>query len=215
MNSRLHYRAALTFVVHLQLDTLMENLRLCRGDSTRSKDMVPGLMIRLNKDQECYDFLKWWATISKNLQYDWDDETLPYLGIKNANLLEPIDPFLLETSSELFFVVMHHQPHLAHTVALTLVKIKLYFIFLATHGTNGAYETATERYRKIMDEMVELRDSTIARNPHVANLTCFEAQPEIQKAKAQIRKLYEIANKINRYFWQELIDPDESLNSAP
>ncbi|KAJ5360108.1 hypothetical protein N7517_009299 [Penicillium concentricum] len=210
MNARLDYRAALTFVrhvesVHVQLDTLIEDLRLCRGDSIGSKDI----------DQECYDFLKWWATISNNPQYDWGDETLPYLDTKNANPLELIDPFLSETSSEPFFMFLHHKPHLAHTVALTLVKVKLYFILLATHGSNGAYEMATEKNRKIIDEMIELKNSTIAKNLHVANLTSLEAQPEIEKVKAQIRKFYEIVNKANPYFWPELIDPDNTLNSAP
>ncbi|KAJ5154331.1 Zinc finger MYND-type [Penicillium coprophilum] len=41
-----------------QLDILLENLRLCRGDNMGSRDVIPGLMICLQQDQECYDFLK-------------------------------------------------------------------------------------------------------------------------------------------------------------
>ncbi|KAF3030462.1 hypothetical protein E8E15_004795 [Penicillium rubens] len=85
MNARLDYRAALTFVcnvesVQAQLDTLMENLRLCRGDNIGSRDLVPGLMIRLDRDQECYDFLKWWATSAKDPKYNWADPTLAIPG---------------------------------------------------------------------------------------------------------------------------------------
>ncbi|KAJ5164861.1 uncharacterized protein N7500_006691 [Penicillium coprophilum] len=177
MHARLGYRAALTFVrnvesVQVQLENLMENLRLCRSDNVRSKDMVPGVMIRLKKDQECYNFLKWWATSAKDPQYNWGDQTLPYLDIRNANPLEPIGAFI-------------------------------------------AYENATEKNRKLMDGMMELKDSTITRNPHVANLTCLQAEPEIAKMKAQIRQLYHIVNQANSHFWPQLLDPDENLNAAP
>ncbi|KAJ6149837.1 hypothetical protein N7471_001036 [Penicillium samsonianum] len=140
---------------------------------------------------------------SNDPQYDWGDVTLPYLDIKDANPLEPIDLFLCG------------RPDLSHIVALVLVKVKLYFVLLATHRANGSYETATEKNRKIMDGMMKLKDSTIARNPHVANLTCLEAEPGIEKVKAQIRKLYDIVNKANPYLWPELINPDENLNAAP
>ncbi|OQE30685.1 hypothetical protein PENFLA_c002G08292 [Penicillium flavigenum] len=194
MNSRLDYRAALTFVqnvesVQAQLDTLMENLRLCRGDNIGSRDL------------ECYDFLKWWATSANNPKYNWGDATLPYLDIKNAYPLEPVEPFL------------HGGEGLSHIVPLTTLKIKLYFLLLATHGAH-AYEEATENTRKVMDGMMELRDLTMARNPHAANLTSLEAQPEIQKLKTQIRKLYHAVNKANPYFWPEAINPDETLNAT-
>ncbi|KAJ5951710.1 uncharacterized protein N7479_010123 [Penicillium vulpinum] len=201
MNSRLDYRAALTFVrnvesVQVQFDTLMENLLAA------ATTLDPEI-----SDEECYDFLKWWATSANNPRYDWGDETLPYLDIKGANPLEPVDFFLRGTSN------------LSHIVSLALIKVKLYSILLFTHGANGAYETATEEHRKMldemMDEMMELKDSTIARNPHVASLTCLEAEPEIKNMKAQIRQLYEIVNKANPYFWPELLDPDENLNAAP
>ncbi|CAG8910082.1 unnamed protein product [Penicillium egyptiacum] len=76
-----------------QLDILMENLRLCRSDNMGWRDVIPGLMIRLQQDQECYDFLKWWATTFQKDNYNWGDNTLPYLDIMNANPLEPVDMF--------------------------------------------------------------------------------------------------------------------------
>ncbi|CAP92155.1 Pc13g10860 [Penicillium rubens Wisconsin 54-1255] len=169
MNARLDYRAALTFVcnvesVQAQLDTLMENLRLCRGDNIGSRDLVPGLMIRLDRDQECYDFLKWWATSAKDPKYNWADPTLAIPG---------------------------HQK------------------------CQSAYEEASENLRKTMDGMMGLRNSNMARNPHIANMTSLEAAPAIQELKAQIRQLYHTVNKANPYFWPETIKPDETLNAVP
>jgi hypothetical protein len=48
--------------VKLQLDTLLDMLRLCRGDNMGVRNLVPGLMLRLNMDQECYDFIKWYSS---------------------------------------------------------------------------------------------------------------------------------------------------------
>lgn len=59
------------------------------------RDIVPGLMVRLNKDQECYDFIKWWAITGDDAHYGWGDMDLPYLYIENADVFEPVDAFKL------------------------------------------------------------------------------------------------------------------------
>jgi hypothetical protein len=38
---------------------IMDCLRLCRSDNMGLRDLVPALLLRLNRDQECYDFIKW------------------------------------------------------------------------------------------------------------------------------------------------------------
>lgn len=92
-----------------QLEHYMDMLRLCRSDNMGVRYIVPGLMLRLNKDQECYDFIKWWATMN---DYDWDDMDSPYLDIKNADVFENMDGFDN-------FLEFHH------SVCLILLKIKL------------------------------------------------------------------------------------------
>ncbi|CAG8427723.1 unnamed protein product [Penicillium salamii] len=59
MDARLDYRAALTFIrnaasVKLRLATLMETMKLYQEDSgVQTREMIPAVMIRLDKDQEC------------------------------------------------------------------------------------------------------------------------------------------------------------------
>ena len=48
-------------------DHLMEMLYLCRGDNMGVRDTVPALKLRLRRDQECYDFLKWWYTTGQDV----------------------------------------------------------------------------------------------------------------------------------------------------
>lgn len=47
--------------VETQLDNLLDMLRLSRRDDMSLRDMVPAHMIRLDMDQECYRFFKWWC----------------------------------------------------------------------------------------------------------------------------------------------------------
>ncbi|OBT62487.1 hypothetical protein VE03_08000 [Pseudogymnoascus sp. 23342-1-I1] len=39
-------------------------------------------------DQECYDFVKWWATTGQRGNYDWGDMNEPYLDLKDENPFE-------------------------------------------------------------------------------------------------------------------------------
>lgn len=94
-------------------DNLWDMLRLCRGDNLGVRDLVPSLLLRLGRDQECYDFVKWWNTKGQEGDYDWGDMDLPYLDVKDADVFESPDYLCKEFGS------------LAHTVAATLVKIKI------------------------------------------------------------------------------------------
>lgn len=98
-----------------QLDHLMDMLRLCRSDNMGVRDLVPALMLQLNKDQECYDFVKWWRTTGCEGDYDWGDMDLPHLDIHNADSYEPVDFLCGRWIS------------LSQTAAIILLKIKLLF----------------------------------------------------------------------------------------
>ncbi|KAJ4224928.1 hypothetical protein NW757_014307 [Fusarium falciforme] len=77
------------------------------------RDIVPAMMLRLDLDQECYDFVKWWATCDPDGHYDWGDMTLPHLNIRGADVLENAD----------FFGDKY--PALNHVVAILMLKLKL------------------------------------------------------------------------------------------
>jgi hypothetical protein len=42
-------------------DHLLDQLRLCRGDNMGLRDILPGILLRNGKEQECYDFVKWYS----------------------------------------------------------------------------------------------------------------------------------------------------------
>ncbi|KAG2014350.1 hypothetical protein CC2G_011176 [Coprinopsis cinerea AmutBmut pab1-1] len=63
-------------------------LRLSRSDGIGASEFVPALCIRLNCDQASYDFIKWYATISFGEGYDWENVSLPFLDLKDEDILE-------------------------------------------------------------------------------------------------------------------------------
>ncbi|KAK6435559.1 hypothetical protein LTR95_008254 [Oleoguttula sp. CCFEE 5521] len=66
-------------------------LRLFRSDIMVVRDFVPPLMLRLDRDQEWYDFVKWWLTSDERADYDWGNVDLPYLNLVGENALEEAD----------------------------------------------------------------------------------------------------------------------------
>lgn len=69
-------------------------------------------MLQLDKDQECYDLIKWHATEGQRDDYDWGDTSLPYLNIKNADVLEDME-----------HIGRGHG--VSHLAAIILLKLKL------------------------------------------------------------------------------------------
>ncbi|EAU82280.2 hypothetical protein CC1G_08892 [Coprinopsis cinerea okayama7 len=74
--------------VRTALDDLLDMLRLSRSDGIGAREIVPALYIRLNRDQASYDFIKWYATIGFGEGYDWDNVSLPFLDLRDEDILE-------------------------------------------------------------------------------------------------------------------------------
>ncbi|MCJ1423549.1 hypothetical protein MMC29_001433 [Sticta canariensis] len=70
------------------LDHVMNCLRLCRSDNMGGRDVVPALLLRLDRDQECYDSLKWCATTGQESDYDRGDLDELFLDLKDMHVLE-------------------------------------------------------------------------------------------------------------------------------
>ncbi|KAK3326035.1 hypothetical protein B0H66DRAFT_573661 [Apodospora peruviana] len=89
--------------VEAALDHFVDMLRLGRSDNLGVRDIIPSLMLRLGHEQQCYDFLKWWANQSDTTDH-LDDTNLPL-----------IDPFTAKYCLDL-----------SQLVALTLLKMRMY-----------------------------------------------------------------------------------------
>ncbi|KAB8231621.1 zinc finger MYND domain-containing protein [Aspergillus alliaceus] len=187
--------------VQARLDHCMDLLQLCRSDNMGVRLVVPAMMLRLNKDQECYDFVTWSVVISEKSDYDWGDTNLPYYDIKNADAFEPVDRFCSE------FV------DLSHTVAVMLLKIKMLFDLVRLDQSASAFGARVPR--EILDQ-IQLsvpQSPVVVANRQIQD--CEIRQEETKKLKVQIHTLYTTIGRRNTHFWAALLSPELHLSAKP
>lgn len=51
---------------------------------------IPRILLRLGKEQECYDFTKWYGKVWEGRNYNWT-KMEGFLNIKNVDVFEDID----------------------------------------------------------------------------------------------------------------------------
>lgn len=71
-------------------------------------------MLRLDLDQECYDFIDWYKTVGQSQTYDWSNMDVHILSIKDADVFESTR-----------FLWCAYSPDLHHCLTLMLLKIKI------------------------------------------------------------------------------------------
>jgi hypothetical protein len=133
-----------------QYDHFRDMLRLCRGDNMGVRSQVPALLLRLDRDQEAYDFIKWYQTEGRRGDYDWGDMELGFLDIKNADAFEDIG-FMPPRFGDL-----------SHTVSMTLIKIKL---LLDLQNLTKAFQ---EHGNKVPNEILDKILREVPRSPIIS-----------------------------------------------
>ncbi|KAH8724222.1 hypothetical protein GQ44DRAFT_283193 [Phaeosphaeriaceae sp. PMI808] len=185
--------------VETALDHMLDMLRLCRSDNMGLRDIVPALFLRLNRDQECYDFCKWWYTTGSEMDYDWGDTSLPYLDIKNADVFEPADLYIGE------------YPSLSPTVAITLLKIRLLMDLQTVR--RAQQEAGPYVPQEILDTIRgHAVSSIIAGNRGILD---GDQTPHINILEKQIKQLFEAVNEVNKHFWPAMLEPGQNITTRP
>lgn len=181
----------------------MDMLRLCRSDNMGVQIIVPGLMLRLNKDQECYDFIKWWAITTDKSDYNWGDIDLPYLDIQSADVFEPVEQ------------LCGPYPELSHLVCLCLLKTKLLIDLMRLEQSTSSLGSNVPR------EILDLIQSSVPRSPAISASRDIMTgngkirQTMIEQLKSQINVVYKEVQKANEHFWPAFADADQCLDGLP
>lgn len=180
----------------------MDMLRLCRSDNMGVRDIIPGLMLRLGKDQECYDFAKWWSIIDEKSDYDWGDANLPYLDIRNADAFEHVG------------YLCRRYIDVSQVVAVVLLKIRLLLdlntlqsLFIRTQARSS------DEIRSIVQQPFEARSSIVASMDHGWKLQ--DHSERIKMIASQIKSLIPAVNETNRHFWKKLVDGKKADPPGP
>ncbi|KAI0405846.1 hypothetical protein F4802DRAFT_560935 [Xylaria palmicola] len=187
----------------LQIDTIkavekalahfQDMLRLCRSDNLGVRDIVPGLLLRLGREQECYDFLKWWAVTDDG----WGDASRPYLDIRGADTFEAVGAFPGNLS-------------LSQLAILALLKVRLYLDIESYDPECLDFESpwppAPTEFMRPIGEIVQKKVRRITSS----------AVPEISESlKHQYQALFRMVHKANPHFWEALVDASEDTPSPP
>ncbi|KAI0437106.1 hypothetical protein F4803DRAFT_566306 [Xylaria telfairii] len=182
------------------LEHMRDMMRLCRSDNMGLRNMAPAIMLRLDLDQECYDFMKWWATCDPDGHYDWGDMTMPYLDIHGADVLE--DPSFH----------LGNYPELNYLVALLLLKLKL---LVDVRNLKVTRKIVAQRLPFELQDQIE-RD--VIRSPLSAKLQ-RETPETLLKSELKLldhcRQLGCAIIKVSPNFMYELFEPDEALSAKP
>lgn len=178
----------------------MELMKLCREDEFQVRQRAPPFMLRLGKDQECYDFIKWWDTIGIDPNHNFRDLRRPHLDIRNSNAFESVETFLGRHSS------------LTMLVCLMLVKIKLLLDLKRLKDTQ-ILETKlpTELIDHIrqyipMSQIISSRSNLINQG---------EWKKEIKSLNQQVSRLFDLVHSANPFYWNALLNPTSHLGHRP
>ncbi|RMJ24888.1 hypothetical protein PHISP_04237 [Aspergillus sp. HF37] len=195
MRARIDYIDAMKHIstynsVQTQVEHARDMLRLCRGDNMGTRDWVPSLLLRLGRDQECYDFIKWWCITADHL--DWTEPGIVHPDIRGANAFEPVTDFA------------HEDSELSMISALALLKIRLLLDLLALQNSTGVpslQELPRETFNSIRSHVP--RNSIVSQNRALQERQSVTA--EIRELESQAHQLYGYVNDSNPSFWSLLL----------
>lgn len=180
--------------VQTAVDHIMDMLRLNRSDNMGLRNLVPAQLLRLGRDQDAYDFVKWWATCDPDGDYDWGDMELPCLSTRGADALEEPEWWTGEFLN------------LSHASTVVLIKMRLIFTLRDLQNTPRALQESPLP-REIVDQVrVELLgDSLLAGRRGLASADTPTLAAMIERLKKQIWELYSAVDVANMDLWSLLL----------
>ncbi|KAI0469813.1 hypothetical protein GGR56DRAFT_668408 [Xylariaceae sp. FL0804] len=183
--------------VEAALDHFMDMLRLCRSDNLGVRDIVPGLMLRLGREQECYDFLAWWALVP--CDYNWGDTDLPYMDVRNADPFAPI--------------AMFHTGNLSLTqlVCLTLLKIRLR---LDMERYDPEYLDPGAPWPSSPDTTLHGPVGKLVRKK-IQTIDKYDVSGIVDTLQGQWLELARMVHEQNPYFWDALFETTDQKPTLP
>lgn len=190
--------------VQSALDHLLDMLRLNRGDNMGIRSLVPALFLRLDRDQECYDFLKWWYLSNNDETYDWGNTDLPYMDIRNANAFEPTDDFNMKWTD------------LSHASMLCLLKWRLLTDLKALD--NATAVAGDKLPTELLDQVRSMMVSSATKN-NTSLMRDIENGRDIgghiDQIKLQVMKLFSAVQARNEHYWHGVVSPGGHLTARP
>lgn len=193
------------------LNHLLNVLASNRADPLFLRNVISALYVVLGMDQHAYDFVRWWATgYSRQSGVDWNDQSVPYLDTRDADILEPLmDEWTWEAERGL---------ELFHPVIIMILKIRvlldLVAIRKARQSLYGVFPP--EIVDMVQDHLVE---GIVASRRDILRADTEEISRHIETLRQQIMQLCIGINRENPHFWGMMFeafqDPDSAIANRP
>ncbi|XXH02461.1 hypothetical protein Hte_008837 [Hypoxylon texense] len=191
--------------VEAALDHCLEMLQLNPGDNQGVRSRVVGLYLRVGRDQEAYDFIKWYATVGAATNYEWGNPDFPFLNLRGE------DPFeRLEGNAEKVYDLSMRVglAHLKIRLLLDLQMLQRESAKPENRGGGASYEKKKMEWVRedaICHALYERRD-IVGR----ADWTDLIADLD-----GQVKKLVERVKKENEHYWPALSAPERWAAAFP
>ncbi|KAI4867595.1 hypothetical protein F4820DRAFT_412812 [Hypoxylon rubiginosum] len=207
MQSRLALTAALLNIktgvaVETALDHSLEMLQLNPGDNQGVRGQVPGLLLRLGRDQEAYDFIKWYATVGAASDYKWGNPESPFLNLHDEDVFERVDEYAEKVYD------------LSMLVCLTNLKIRLLLDLQALERESKKPGNSDASYDKKMEWVREeaVSDALYKRRDIVERADWTDLIADLE---GQIKTLVGYVEKKNKHYWPALNVPERWAAAYP
>ncbi|KAJ4350971.1 hypothetical protein N0V95_004255 [Ascochyta clinopodiicola] len=187
--------------VSTALEHLVAMLQLSRRDNMGMRDLVPALFLRLRKDQQAYDFCKWWVTVAQEGEYGWAEKTSHYLDTKDADVFEDPRAFIRDATVSLSLVV-----------SVTLVKLRLLMDLLALQRDRQIAapklpsEITDQGFVHCTSSIIQYQRRVLEREEQTLNTTML---------RKHVEQLFAAVRQSNTHFWPALVRPGSHLQARP
>ncbi|KAJ5108822.1 hypothetical protein N7456_005497 [Penicillium angulare] len=183
-----------------QLDHATHMLKSSFMESFDTASIIPEILLRLDRDQECYAFVRWWKT--KQKQYQWDNADFPVLSSIEVDPLESV-AYFGKGRNDVF-----------HLTCVALLKVKLILDVLRLQQS-----TRTIGLR-VPKEILDLINTYVPRSPIVSasrDLIYGSYKNRwilIAKLESQVKLLYQLILSADKNFWDDLMKTKQDLIRA-
>ncbi|KAK1980607.1 MYND finger [Colletotrichum cereale] len=209
MQARFDYIGTLMSVntvdgIEMALDHQLDMLRLCRGDNMGIRSYTPHLMLRLGRDQEAYDFVKWWAVTAEDSHHDWGNMEAPHMNLKGEDAFEGVGKFAKRFGM------------LSHKMAVTLLKVRLYLDLRDLGNVDRAFKDVLPQAVTDKIKRHVVRTDVVGGRRDLVEKTDGAATGRLVKAlKKQITTMVENVRESNSHMWVGMFNTRTLLDDLP
>lgn len=194
------------------LNHLVDLLASARADPFYLRNVIPALYATLGMDQHAYDFMKWWAErpVSELLEVDWNDPSVPYLDVRDADILEPLPDAWVKAPSR--------RLELSHPVIVMLLKMR---VLLDLVAMQNARRFLGGRLPPEIVDMIQchIASGIVASRRELIRGSVEQTSGDIASLKGQIEQLWRDTNESSPILWKKMFmafkDPAFAIEKRP